>query len=64
MLLETLEKQKFIYKFSQLLSYIRILKIFINCISNENYRILSFQAIKFLAEKKTNYYEIRKMVAF
>ena len=65
--LETLEKQKFLYQLLQLLSYIQTLESSVNWISNENYQILSFQAsefLEFLGKKKTNYYQIRKVVDF
>lgn len=65
--LETLEKQKFLYQLLQLLSYIRTLKSSVNWISNENYRMISFRVsefLEFLGKKKTNYYQIRKVVDF
>ena len=65
--LETLEKQKFLYQLLQLLSYIQTLKSSVNWISDENYRILSFRVsefLEFLGKKKTNYYQIRKVVDF
>jgi hypothetical protein len=65
--LETLEKQEFVYKLLQLLSYIQTLESSVNWISNENYRILSFRVSEFLeftGKKKTNYYQIRKFVDF
>jgi hypothetical protein len=65
--LETLEKQKFLYQLLQLLSYIRTLESSIDWISDENYRILSFRVsefLEFLGKKKTNYYQIRKVVDF
>ena len=40
--LETIEKQEFLYKLLQLLSYIRTLESSVNWISNENYRVISF----------------------
>jgi DNA invertase Pin-like site-specific DNA recombinase len=46
--LETLEKQEFLYKLFQLLSYIQTIESSINWISNENYRILSFRVSEFL----------------
>jgi len=65
--LETLEKQKFLYQLLQLLSYIRTLESSVNWISNENYRMISFRVsefLEFLGKKKTNYYQIRKVVYF
>ena len=65
--LETMEKQKFLYQLLQLLSYIRTLESSVNWISNENYRIISFRVsefLEFLGKKKTNYYQIRKVVDF
>jgi hypothetical protein len=65
--LETLKKQKFLYQLLQLLSYIRTLESSINWISDENYRIISFRVsefLEFLGKKKTNYYQIRKVVDF
>lgn len=65
--LETLEKQKFVYQLLQLLSYIRTLESSVNWISNENYRMISFRVsefLEFLGKKKTNYYQIRKVVYF
>lgn len=65
--LETLEKQKFLYQLLQLLSYIRTLESSVNWISNENYRMISFRVsefLEFLGKKKTNYYQIRKVVDF
>ena len=65
--LETLEKQKFLYQLLQLLSYIRTLENSVNWISNENYLIIPFRVnefLEFLGKKKTNYYQIRKMVDF
>ena len=65
--LETLEKQRFLYQLLQLLSYIRTLESSVNWISNENYRMISFRVsefLEFLGKKKTNYYQIRKVVDF
>jgi len=65
--LETLEKQKFLYQLLQLLSYIRTLESSVNWISNEIYQIISFRVsdfLDFLGKKKTNYYQIRKVVDF
>ena len=65
--LETIEKQEFLYQLLQLLSYIQTLKSSVNWISNENYRVISFQVnefLEFLGKKKTNYYQIRKLVDF
>lgn len=65
--LETLEKQKFLYQLLQLLSYIRTRESSVNWISNENYRMISFRVsefLEFLGKKKTNYYQIRKVVDF
>ncbi len=65
--LETIEKQEFLYQLLQLLSYLQTLKSSVNWISNENYRVISFQVnevLEFLGKKKTNYYQIRKLVDF
>ena len=65
--LETIEKQEFLYKLLQLLSYIRTLESSLNWISNENYRVVSFRVSEFsefLGNKKTNYHQIRKLVNF
>ena len=65
--LETLEKQKFLYRFLQLLSYLRTIESSVSWVSKENYRILSFRVSEFLeftGKKKTNYYQIRKFVDF
>ena len=65
--LETIEKQEFLYQLLQLVSYIQTLKSSVNWISNENYRVISFQVNEFLefqGKKKTNYYQIRKLVDF
>ena len=50
-----------------MLSYIRTLESSANWISNENYRVISFRMsefLEFLGKKKTNYYQIRKLVDF
>lgn len=65
--LETVKNQEFLYQLLQLLSYIQTLKSSVNWISNENYRVISFQVngfLEFLGKKKTNYYQIRKLVDF
>lgn len=65
--LETIENQEFLYQLLQLLSYIQTLKSSVNWISNESYRVISFRVngfLEFLGKKKTNYYQIRKLVDF
>lgn len=62
-----LEKQEFLYRLFQLLSYIKILESSVTGISNESYRIISFRVsdfLEFTGKEKTNYYQIRKLVDF
>ena len=45
---DELENIEFFYRLFQLLSYINIIESFIDWISNERYRIISFRVKKFL----------------